>query len=142
MYEQEPVSFILLRVLTGESVSTIGGSAGPPRKGSHDSFVPPDFVLEPGEMSAGGLEGVCKCAAAGSIPAVQSARGVLWALRAARAHAWHTWRDACGWFVATVVGDIIGKSDKKKTPTATHVVEYKQKETGLCAASLARKHRR
>ena len=39
--------------------------------------------------------------------------------------------DACGWFVATVVGDIIGKSDKKKTPTATHVVEYKQKETGL-----------
>ena len=30
-----------------------------------------------------------------------------------------------------MVGDIIGKSDKKKTPTATHVVEYKQKETGL-----------
>ncbi len=39
--------------------------------------------------------------------------------------------DACGWFVATVVGDVIGKNDKKKTPTATHVVEYKQKETGL-----------
>ena len=38
---------------------------------------------------------------------------------------------ACGWFVATVVSDAVGKKDKKKTPTATHVVEYKQKETGL-----------
>ena len=36
-----------------------------------------------------------------------------------------------GWFVATVVSDAVGKKDKKKTPTATHVVEYKQKETGL-----------
>ena len=25
---------------------------------------------------------------------------------------------ACGWFVATVVSDAVGKKDKKKTPTA------------------------
>ena len=31
--------------------------------------------------------------------------------------------------MGTVVSDIINKTDKQKTPTATHVVQYKRKET-------------
>ena len=36
---------------------------------------------------------------------------------------------ACGWFVGTVVSSAVGARDKKKTPTATHIVDYKEKET-------------
>ena len=36
---------------------------------------------------------------------------------------------ACGWFVGTVISSAVGKSWKKKAPTATHLVEYKEKET-------------
>ena len=35
--------------------------------------------------------------------------------------------------MGTVVSDIINKTDKQKTPTATHVVEYKQNETATGA---------
>ena len=38
--------------------------------------------------------------------------------------------EPCGWFIGTVASDIVNKTDKKKTPTATHMIEYKQKETG------------
>jgi hypothetical protein len=37
---------------------------------------------------------------------------------------------ACGWFIGTVTGSGVGKAVKKKVPTATHVIEYKTKETG------------
>ena len=39
---------------------------------------------------------------------------------------------ACGWFVGTVFSSSVGvlyKKGKKGVPTATHVVEYKEKET-------------
>ena len=36
---------------------------------------------------------------------------------------------ACGWFVGTVVSSGVSKGWKKKAPTATHLVEYKEKET-------------
>ena len=38
----------------------------------------------------------------------------------------------CGWFVGTVFSSSVGvsyKKGKKGIPTATHVVEYKEKET-------------
>ena len=38
-------------------------------------------------------------------------------------------RGACGWFMGTVVSSAVGKSWKKDAPTATHLVEYKEKET-------------
>ena len=36
---------------------------------------------------------------------------------------------ACGWFMGTVISSAVGKSWKKGAPTATHLVEYKEKET-------------
>ena len=36
---------------------------------------------------------------------------------------------ACGWFVGTVVSSAVGKVWKKNAPTATHLVEYKEKDT-------------
>ena len=36
---------------------------------------------------------------------------------------------ACGWFIGTVVNSVVGKGWKKKAPTATHLIEYKEKET-------------
>ena len=36
---------------------------------------------------------------------------------------------ACGWFVGTVVSSVVGKSWKKTAPRATHLIEYKEKET-------------
>ena len=36
---------------------------------------------------------------------------------------------ACEWFIGTVVSSAVGKSWKQSTPTATHLVEYKEKET-------------
>ena len=36
---------------------------------------------------------------------------------------------ACGWFVGTVVSSAIGKAWKKNAPTATHLIEYKEKDT-------------
>ena len=35
--------------------------------------------------------------------------------------------------MGTVVSDMMNKTDKARTPSATHVVEYKQKETGTRA---------
>ena len=32
--------------------------------------------------------------------------------------------------MGTIVSDLVGKRDKKSVPTATHVIEDKQKETG------------
>ena len=37
---------------------------------------------------------------------------------------------ACGWFLGTVTSSAVGVRDKKKVPTATHVVAYTKKETG------------
>ena len=37
--------------------------------------------------------------------------------------------DACGWYMGTVVSSAVGKAWKKILPTATHIIEYKQKET-------------
>ena len=37
---------------------------------------------------------------------------------------------ACGWFLGTVTSSAVGVRDKKKVPTATHVVTYTRKETG------------
>ena len=36
---------------------------------------------------------------------------------------------ANGWFIGTVVNSVVGKGWKKKAPTATHLIEYKEKET-------------
>ena len=36
---------------------------------------------------------------------------------------------ACGWFIGTVVSSVVGKAWKKTAPTATHLVEYKERET-------------
>ena len=40
---------------------------------------------------------------------------------------------ACGWFIGTVIASGVGKAMKKQVPTATHVIEYKKKETGTKA---------
>jgi hypothetical protein len=34
-----------------------------------------------------------------------------------------------GWFMGTVVSSVVGNAWKKKAPTATHLVQYKEKET-------------
>ena len=36
---------------------------------------------------------------------------------------------SCGWFMGTVVSSAVGKLWKKNAPTATHLVEYKERET-------------
>ena len=36
---------------------------------------------------------------------------------------------ACGWFIGTVVSSVVGKAWKKTVPTATHLIEYKERET-------------
>ena len=40
---------------------------------------------------------------------------------------------ACGWFIGSVIASGVGKAMKKQVPTATHVIEYKKKETGTKA---------
>eukprot|EP00966_Prymnesium_polylepis_P185467 4299018-Prymnesium_polylepis.1 len=37
---------------------------------------------------------------------------------------------ACGWFLGTVTSSAVGARDKKKVPTATHVVTYTKKDFG------------
>ena len=37
--------------------------------------------------------------------------------------------NACGWYMGTVLSSAVGKAWKKILPTATHIIEYKQKET-------------
>ena len=48
---------------------------------------------------------------------------------------------ACGWFLGTIVSDVVGKRDKAKVPTATHIIEFKQKETGTKQLAWARLRR-